>query len=98
MTSEGGEAPEIGRRRKRLLFQAQHRGFKEADLVIGRFARAHLPAMDEAGLADFEALLAHSDHVICDLVLGDAPPPPGIDAGLLARMRAFVRSGGAALR
>jgi succinate dehydrogenase flavin-adding protein (antitoxin of CptAB toxin-antitoxin module) len=54
--------------------------------------------MDEAGLADFEALLAHSDHVICDLVLGDAPPPPGIDAVLLARMRAFVRSGGAALR
>ena len=34
-------------RRRRLLFRAEHRGFKEADLVIGGFAREQLPGMSE---------------------------------------------------
>src|SRR3977135_1271846 len=46
--------PEI--RRKRLLFRAWHRGTREADLILGSFAEAHLAGFDVAQLDRFEAM------------------------------------------
>ncbi len=37
-------------RRKRALYRANHRGTKELDLILGRYASERLPAMDEAKL------------------------------------------------
>jgi len=34
-------------RRKRLLFRAQRRGFKEVDLIFGAYAEAQLAGLDE---------------------------------------------------
>ena len=48
-------------RRKRALFRAQHRGTKEMDWLIGRYAAAKLVGMDGAALDHFEQLLAISD-------------------------------------
>lgn len=48
-------------RRRRALYRASHRGTKEMDLLMGRFAEARLPDMDEASLACFERLLAEED-------------------------------------
>ena len=41
-------------RRKRLLFRAQRRGFKEVDLIFGQYAEAELSRLDAAGLDQFE--------------------------------------------
>ena len=41
-------------RRKRLLFRSWHRGTKEADLIMGSFAEAHLAGFSEAELDEFE--------------------------------------------
>lgn len=76
-------------RRKRLLHCARYRGFKEADILVGGFAEAALPAMSAAELDAFEAILAASDHDIYDWVTGNKVPPPSIDIGLVARMSAF---------
>ena len=38
------------RRRARLRFRAQRRGFKEVDLIFGAFAESFLPSLDENGL------------------------------------------------
>ena len=32
-------------RRKRMFYQAAHRGAKEADLLLGRFATVYLPTL-----------------------------------------------------
>ena len=48
-------------RRKRALFRAQHRGTKEMDWLIGRYAAAKLGGMDGAALDHFDLLLAISD-------------------------------------
>jgi antitoxin CptB len=48
-------------RRKRALFRAQHRGTKEMDWMLGRYAQAKLPAMDAAALEHFERLLDIAD-------------------------------------
>lgn len=83
-------------RRKRLLHRARYRGFKEADMLIGGFAEKALAGMEGADLDAFEALLEKNDHDIYAWIVGAATPPSDIDAGLIARMRAFDAS--AALR
>ena len=50
--------PDLETRRKRLRYRAWHRGFKEADLIMGRFADARLDDLSEIDLTEFERLLA----------------------------------------
>ena len=76
-------------RRKRLLFRARRRGFKEVDLIFGTFADAELEAMDTAELDQFEALLAAPDQEVYAWLRGDAPPPESHDTPMLARMKAL---------
>jgi antitoxin CptB len=77
-------------RRKRLLYRAQHRGFKEADLLIGGFAAAFLAAMTESELAEFETLLQFPDPDLYAWLKGGETPPPDISAGsVFQRLAAF---------
>lgn len=85
-------------RRKKLLYQALRRGFKEADLIVGRFAEAALGGLDAAGLDAFEALMSRSDHEIYAMVVGGEPTSPDISPRLIERMREFVAKGGAVPR
>lgn len=82
---------ELEYRRKRLRFRAWHRGTKEADLLLGRFADANLDGFDDDGLARFEALLARSDPEIMDWMTGAAEPP---DDPVVARLIASVPGAG----
>lgn len=69
------ETPEpIDVRRKRLRFRSQHRGTKELDLFIGRFAEHHLDFFDEGQLDRFEALLNIPEPLIYSWILGQAHP------------------------
>lgn len=76
-------------RRKKLLHRARYRGFKEADILVGGFAEEALPAMNTAELDAFEQILSANDHEIYAWVTGNVAPPPGVDVGMIARMRAF---------
>ncbi len=58
------EAEDI--RRKKLIFRAWHRGTRESDLLLGRFAEAHVPGFDSGQLDQFEALLTENDPDIYD--------------------------------
>jgi antitoxin CptB len=62
-------------RRKRLLFRAQRRGFKEVDLIFGTYADACLAGLDEAGLDQFEALLKAPDQDVYAWLRGAAAVP-----------------------
>jgi antitoxin CptB len=48
-------------RRRRALYRAQHRGTKEMDWLLGRFAAAKLPHMNNAALTQFERLIEVTD-------------------------------------
>lgn len=78
-------------RRKRLLFRAQRRGFKEVDLIFGTFALAELPGLSEAELDQFEALLAAPDQEVYAWLRGDKPVPGEFDSDLFARLRALCQ-------
>jgi antitoxin CptB len=61
-------------RRKRALYRAHHRGTKELDLILGRYAQNRVPGMDEAQLTAFEQFLALPDPDIDQWIrLGQAP-------------------------
>ena len=76
-------------RKKRLLFRSWHRGTRESDLILGRFAEAHLAGFDAAQLGRYEALLECSDAEIFDWVAGRAPPPPDHDHDVTRLLLAF---------
>jgi antitoxin CptB len=76
----------LDERRRRILFRAWRRGVREMDLVMGRFADAHLPAMSEAELAEFERLLDVPDPQVFAWIVGGEPPPREFDTPLFARL------------
>ena len=61
-------------RRKRLLYQSTHRGTKEADLILGGFARSQLGLMSADELTQFEALQAESDPDLMAWIGSETPP------------------------
>jgi antitoxin CptB len=85
-TAQNGGSQET--RRKRLLFRAQRRGFKEVDLIFGAFAAEALPAMDDRALDEFEALLAAPDKDVFLWLQDQAPVPPEYDNATFAGLKA----------
>jgi antitoxin CptB len=67
-------------RRKRLLFRAQRRGFKEVDLIFGAYA--------DAQLDQFEALLTAPDQDVYAWLRGAKPVPAEYDNAVFAGLRA----------
>jgi antitoxin CptB len=78
-------------RLKRMRMRSWRRGTKEMDLVLGPYADAHLPTMDEGELADYEVLLAENDQDLMAWLLGQATPPARIGP-LLARVAVFAEN------
>ena len=80
-------------RRKRLRYRAWHRGTREADLLLGRFADAHVAGMDEEQLARFAALLELPDPDLIDWLMGRLPRPAGHDNDVAALLSRFTAMG-----
>lgn len=47
----------LDERRKRALYRAMHRGTKEMDWLLGRYAAARLEAMSDADVGELERLM-----------------------------------------
>ena len=76
-------------RHKRLLFCSWHRGTRESDLILGRFADAYLTGFDEAQLDRYEALLDQPDPDIFDWLMGRCAPPAECDHDVTRMLLAF---------
>lgn len=84
-------APEdnISIKRKRLGFRSWHRGTREIDLLLGRFADAHLAGFDEAKLDLYDRFLNNSDPDIYNWISGQEPVPPAEDNAVVQLLLAF---------
>jgi antitoxin CptB len=76
-------------RRKRLIHRSVYTGMKETDILLGAFARAHVPEFDEGQLDRYEHLLSAGDPVILDWALGRDVPPAEFDTDVLNLLRNF---------
>src|SRR5258705_7803770 len=79
------ELTDIEIRRKKALFRAQRRGFRELDLIFGAFADAHLMTLEEPELDRFEALLSVPDWQIFDWIMGHVAVPRALPHEIFAR-------------
>ena len=52
---------DLGMRRRRALWRATHRGSKEMDFLLGRFAEKTLDGMNAVDIALFERLIETPD-------------------------------------
>jgi antitoxin CptB len=77
-------------RRKRLKYRSQHRGTKELDLLLGRFAAERLDTLDPDQIDRFEALLEAPSPLVYAWVTGQDAPPPEMDTDILHLLRDFT--------
>ena len=79
----------LERRRKRALYRANHRGTREMDWLLGRFADQRLAAMAEAELIQFEYLLGLPDPELHGRLTARKTGQEPSDCGLIAEIRRF---------
>lgn len=69
---------DIENMRKRLIFRSEHRGTKEMDLLLGSFAKKHVPDFSESELREYQDLLEHNDPDLYNWITGQEEPPANI--------------------
>jgi antitoxin CptB len=82
-------ADDIDSRRRRAAYRASHRGTKEMDWVLGRYAEAALAGMSADGLSLFERLLVLPDPDLRDMILPPYTAAPAEFKDLIAAVRTF---------
>lgn len=93
MTGSTRSSEGLSERQRRLLFRSWHRGIRETDLVLGRFADAHIADLTDRELDEYERLLEVPDHDLYVWVTGEADIPESHRSDLLDRIVRF-HSGG----
>jgi antitoxin CptB len=83
----------LDERSRRLLFRAWHRGMRELDLIMGRFAQSAIAQLTADELVDFENLMEVPDRELLAWVTGETDVQADFDTALFRRLRDFNRRG-----
>jgi len=76
-------------RRKRLLLRCWHRGTREMDLILGRFADTTIAGLTDDELTQLEHLIEVPDPDLYAALTGNAPLAPQYAGALLDRIKSF---------
>lgn len=87
MTGTTRSSADLDARRRRALFRAWHRGMREMDLVLGRFADEEIGTLNEEELRQFEELLEVPDTEFFKWVTEEVQAPKDHETPLLKRIR-----------
>ena len=89
MTGSTRSSDGLDDRRKRLLFRCWHRGTREMDLILGRFADAAIAELTDAELTDLEHLIEVPDPDLYAALSSDALLAPEFRTELFDRIKSF---------
>ncbi len=89
MTGTTRSSSGLDDRRKRLLFRCWHRGTREMDLILGRFADAEIGNLSDDELTQLETLLDVNDPDLYAAITADKVLPADVTGALFARIKAF---------
>jgi antitoxin CptB len=89
MSGSTRSSADLDPRRRKILFRAWHRGMREMDLIMGRFADAQIGNLSEAELDEFERLIEVLDRDLLSWVTGEAQVPENYDSDVFRRLKAF---------
>lgn len=76
-------------RRRKALYHSWHRGTREMDLLLGRFADAEIADLTDDELTDFERLMEAQDKDVFAWMTGVAETPANYDTPLFRKVLAF---------
>lgn len=76
-------------RRKKMIFRAWHRGMREMDLIMGRFAEQRIDAMSDEELDTFELLIEAPDRDLLAWITGREATPANYDTSVFQALKAF---------
>jgi antitoxin CptB len=94
MTGSTRSSAGLDLRRRKLLFRSWHRGMREMDLVMGRFADAEIGRLSKAELDEYERLVELPDGVLLGWITGEQEIPADQESAVLRRLRALHRTPG----
>jgi antitoxin CptB len=89
MTGSTRSSGGLDHRRKRLLFRCWHRGTREMDLILGRFADAQIANLSDEELAHLEYLMDVPDPDLYAALTGNMPAAPEYATDLFLRIKTF---------
>jgi antitoxin CptB len=89
MTGSTRSSGGLDDRRKRLLFRCWHRGTREMDLILGRFADAEIAGLADDDLTQLERLIEVPDPDLYAALTGNAPLAPEYASRLFERIKSF---------
>ena len=89
MTGSTRSSEGLDERRRKMPFRSWHRGIREIDLIMGRFADVHIANLTDAELDQYQRLLDAQEHDLLGWVMGQIPVPPDEDTPVFRRMRDF---------
>ncbi|MEI5663575.1 succinate dehydrogenase assembly factor 2 [Bosea sp. CCNWLW174] len=89
MSGSTRSSADLDPRRRKILFRAWHRGMREMDLIMGRFADAQIGNLTDAELDEFERLIEVLDRDLLSWVTGEAQVPENYDTDVFRRLKAF---------
>ncbi len=81
---------DLDTRRRRARFRSWHRGMREMDLILGRFADQNIDRLNGDELDQYEALLEIPDGDLLKWVTGEQPVPADIDTPLFRDIRSIA--------
>jgi antitoxin CptB len=88
MTGSTRSSDGLDDRRKRLLFRCWHRGTREMDLILGRFADAEIASLNEQELVQLERLIELPDPDLYAAVTGEVRQAPEYANAVFQRLKA----------
>ena len=89
MTGSEISSAELDPLRRKLLFRAWHRGIREMDLILGRFADEHLSSMSMAELEEFSYLLEVFDRDLIQWFTNEVEVPAARDTVLFQKIKQY---------
>jgi len=89
MTGTARSSAGLDDRRRRLLYRSWHRGTREMDLIMGRFADAAVGELTEAEIAELERLADVPDPELYAWLTGGRPVPDDYNLAVFRRLRDF---------
>ena len=90
--------PRMGRvdadmvRRKRIIYRSKQRGWLEVDLMLGRFAEAHVMEMSNEELDAYEQILSQETIDIFNIISGKEAGPDELQGKTLEKVKQFCET------
>lgn len=79
----------ITTRQKRLVHRSRYRGCREADIIFGQFADAHVKTMEQDDLDRYEALIDEDDQDLLAWLMDREAVPARHDNDIFHLLKRF---------